>query len=127
MNTDHAALEKLLQLFLDDPATAHAAIFEHRHPQKTPSFHLDIIRLYWSDDPQCSVIAFRGGGKSTLIEEMILLGALLGKFRYAVIVCSRQRPSAVNQIRIRNQRLYTFDMGAAKRIGVAAGADHPGQ
>jgi hypothetical protein len=91
MNTDHAALEKLLQLFLDDPATAHAAIFEHRHPQKTPSFHLDIIRLYWSDDPQCSVIAFRGGGKLTLIEEMILLGALLGKFRYAVIVCSSEK------------------------------------
>lgn len=69
-----------------DRELAHRVLFGHRHPQDTPAFHRDIIRLWHSDDPHVLTMAFRGAAKSTLAEEAIIVLACLRKFKNCIIL-----------------------------------------
>lgn len=65
---------------------AHAVLFQHRHPQETPGFHEDIIRLWHSATPRALIEAFRGGAKSTLAEEAIVVLACYREFRNCIVL-----------------------------------------
>lgn len=71
----------------NDPIVAHRVIFSHRHDSDTPDFHEKLIELY-HDENERNVIAlcFRGGGKSTLAEETIILLAASGRVKNVLIV-----------------------------------------
>lgn len=77
---------QILAKFLANPRICHEVLFRHRHPQKTPPFHQDIITDWWSDAPYAGTEAFRGGAKSTLSEEAICAQALMERFQYGLIV-----------------------------------------
>lgn len=77
----------LIRRFKSNRLAAHSFLFKHRHPNKTPALHRDMLALWHSPDPRVVEQAFRGGGKSTLLtEEDGVLGGLLGDFRYNLII-----------------------------------------
>lgn len=78
----NATIEKLAR----NPRLAHALFFAHRHPDKTPPFHEELIDLWHSDEEQVLVEAFRGAAKSTLAEEAIAIMAAFRKFRNVIIL-----------------------------------------
>ena len=78
--------ERLIRKFADDRVIAHQALFAHRHGSETPPFHDELIALMHSGAPKVLVMAFRGGGKSTLAEEMIILAAALRLVRNVLII-----------------------------------------
>lgn len=69
-----------------DRAYAARFLFQHRHPQKTPWFHPQIMTLWQSDHPLVMTECFRGAGKSTLSEEFILLEHLFQNSQYSLLV-----------------------------------------
>lgn len=80
-------IKELLVKFHKDRVLAHQSLFRARHPNVTPWFHKEMIRdwhnrrlkhLLW--------LVFRGGAKSTIAEEGILLGAAFREYRNFIIV-----------------------------------------
>ncbi|MDE2097915.1 MAG: hypothetical protein KGL39_11750 [Patescibacteria group bacterium] len=65
---------------------AHKVLFPHRHKNKDPEFHTDLMELLYSPDRWVAAEAFRGAAKSTRMEEIIILSALFGDFKYALIL-----------------------------------------
>jgi hypothetical protein len=78
--------ERTIRAFARDKFLIHAVLFKHRHPNKTPQFHVDIIRLWHSPERRVLFMAFRGAGKSTLAEEAIVVGACYKDFRNGLIL-----------------------------------------
>lgn len=74
-----------LKVISEDRALASAMVFPHRHPQASPSFHVEIMDLWRSQDEFVLIEAFREGAKSTLSEEFLLLEACFGNFGYCII------------------------------------------
>ena len=77
---------------------AHQTLFAHRHPSLTPAFHEEIINLWHSPLPKVLLMAFRGGAKSTLSEEAILVEACLRQFKNGVIL-GESETRAVERLR----------------------------
>ena len=75
----------ILKLARDRPL-AHATLFQHRHPSETPEFHHELIRHWHSDVPKFLAMAFRGGAKSTIGEECLIVEALLREFHNGIIL-----------------------------------------
>lgn len=88
---DAAERERLLRLFNTNRSLAHQTLFRHRHPDRTPRFHDDIIEA-WHDPllMRLLVMAFREGGKSTIAEEGTTLMASMRSFRNCVILGENQ-------------------------------------
>lgn len=78
--------EELIERLARSPRLLHATLFQHRHPDVTPDFHLEMIDDWWSDHPYVGEEAFRGGAKSTIAEEAITGMACLRKFKNGVIL-----------------------------------------
>lgn len=69
-----------------DRPLAHAVLFRHRHPNKSPPFHRELI-LDWHAPDTCYLdMVFRGGAKSTIAEEAIVVRALYREFSNCLIV-----------------------------------------
>src|SRR6516225_2857132 len=86
MTPDHR--ETLILKFGADRVVAHQALFAHRHGSTTPAFHDELIELWHSRASRVLVLAFRGGGKSTLAEEALVLIAAQGLVRNILIIGS---------------------------------------
>jgi len=69
-----------------DPLLAHSALFRHRHPEATQHFHKTIIEDWHSDAPRVLDMVFRGGGKSTVAEEAIIVMACLQQFKNGLVI-----------------------------------------
>lgn len=69
-----------------NPELAHSFLFAHRHPQKTPTFHKELINLWHSPALKVLFMAFRGGAKSTLAEEAITIAALFQRFKFGLVI-----------------------------------------
>jgi len=80
--------EQLILDFAAEPVVAHQTLFRHRHPDDTPPFHDELVALWHSSTPNVLVLAFRGGGKSTLAEEAIVLAVAEGVVRNVLIIGS---------------------------------------
>jgi hypothetical protein len=78
--------EDYIKLLGVDRRLAHAVLFKHRHPNQTPAFHSEILRLWHSPLKRVLIMAFRGAAKSTLSEEGIILDALFGDFKNGIIL-----------------------------------------
>src|SRR4030095_3419520 len=85
MNFDRQR-EVIIQMLLDAPAALHNVIFTHRHPSPSPDFHEEMINDYYSPHPRILHLVFRGGAKSTIAEEALVLMAEAKFIRNAVIV-----------------------------------------
>jgi len=60
-------------------------LFEHRHRQASPAFHIQIMDMWRSSDELVVIEAFREGAKTTLSEEFLLMEACFGNFKYCLI------------------------------------------
>ena len=65
---------------------AHKTIFAHRHKQASPPFHRVMIEDWHSPHQNVLDMVFRGGAKSTIAEEAIVIRALFREFRNCLIV-----------------------------------------
>lgn len=65
---------------------AHQALFPHRHRDRTPPFHVDMIVDFHSDHPRVQAMAFRGGAKSTIYEEGLIIKGLYREFKNAMVI-----------------------------------------
>lgn len=79
---------EILATFKADRPLAHRVLFNHRHGNASPAFHDELIADWASDDVGVLQMVFRGGGKSTLAEEGIALGACFREFKHALLVGS---------------------------------------
>lgn len=78
---------------------AHEFLFKGRHPNITPPFHDEVILDAHSPTQKLIQMAFRGGGKSSIVgEEYAILNALFGEFKNCIIVGSSEK-RAVERLR----------------------------
>src|SRR6516165_10167079 len=80
--------DDLVLKFGSDRVLAHQSLFAHRHPDPTQPFHDELIGLWHSGTPKVLTLAFRGGGKSTLAEEALVLAAAMKLVRNVLIIGS---------------------------------------
>jgi hypothetical protein len=109
--TDQSAFDQLF-MKLGSPANrwlAHQVIFKKRHPDSTPAFHVELIQLWHSSSPRVLTMAFREGGKSTIAEEAIVLGASLQLFHNALILGADQ-DRAIDRLRAIKHEFETNDI-----------------
>lgn len=78
--------EALLQAINTDRALASAILFNHRHPDTTPPFHIEVMDLWRCADELVCIEGFRESAKSTLSEEFIALEACFCNFHYAYLI-----------------------------------------
>lgn len=91
--------DDIILAFGRDPGLAHAALFKHRHPSPTPLFHENILRNWHSREiTNYMAMAFRGGAKSTISEEAVIIEACLRGFRNCVIMGASEA-RAVDRLR----------------------------
>ena len=69
-----------------DRILAHGALFRHRHPNKSPDFHKQLIHDWHASDSSFLDMVFRGGAKSTIAEEAIVVKACFREFKNCLIV-----------------------------------------
>lgn len=93
------AYTSLIYKLNQDRQYAHALLFKDRHKNITPIFHHQLIQDAHSDTRKLIQMAFRGGGKSSIVgEEFVIIGALLQEFRNVMIVGSSEK-RAVERLR----------------------------
>ena len=80
--------ETLILKFARDRVIAHQSLFAHRHSDETPPFHDELTELWHSSSLKVLTLAFRGGGKSTLAEEALVLAAAMKLARNVLIIGS---------------------------------------
>jgi hypothetical protein len=102
-----------LRVISEDRALASAMVFPHRHPSASPAFHVQILDAWRSADEKVLVEAFRGGAKSTLSEEALLLEGLFGNCRYIIILGETytkacQRLEAMKHEALHNDKLRSL-------------------
>lgn len=81
-------LEEVLLKISRDRVLGHESFFAHRHPNKTAPYQRDIIRDWHSSEPWLLEMVFRGGAKSTIAEEAILIKSALREIRNYLIIGS---------------------------------------
>ena len=77
--------------------------FQHRHKDANPDFHIEILKLLYSDAPLVAMMAFRGAAKSTLLEEYILLSVLFREAVFPIIVGPRWESACERLAPIRHE------------------------
>lgn len=87
---NNSILKEILHLVRTDPISAHNLFFSHRHPQPSAAFHNTMLLDWYSDEPFIQHIVFRGGAKSTIGEEAIVLSACLALDHNIPIIGSSQ-------------------------------------
>jgi len=102
-----------LRVISEDRALASAMVFPHRHPNASPPFHIAVVDAWRSQDELVVVEAFRGGAKSTLSEEFLLLEACFGNFGYCIILGETytkacQRLEAIKFEAVHNMKLLSL-------------------
>lgn len=78
--------DALLKQFKYDRPLAHKVLFPHRHKDEDPAFHAEMMSLLYDEHRRVALMAFRGGAKSTYLEEYVLLSALFSESVYTLIV-----------------------------------------
>ena len=89
------------QLFADlyaDRVLAHNWLFEERHRDPMPDYQPQLIRDFHDDEKEAVDLVFRGGAKSTIAEEAILIKAGFKEFRFGLIV-GNTMPRAQQRLR----------------------------
>src|SRR5262245_49134099 len=74
----------------DDRFAAHAILFPHRHEYPFAPFHRQLVEDFWSPGEKFIDFGFRECGKTTLVEEAIVVAACEGAFRNCLIVGAKE-------------------------------------
>jgi hypothetical protein len=98
-----SSIDDLQARIASDYHFAHRLFFDHRHSHESPPFHHDMLDLYWSGQEQVVALCFRDAGKSTLVEETLIIKALIKDFDYAVIVAATERRASDRLLSISNE------------------------
>lgn len=116
--------ELMVRLGRDRPLT-HRFLFAHRHPNKTPDFHRTIIEDWHGPEQHFLDMVFRGGAKSTIAEEAILVKILFREFRNGLIVGeSADRAQArLHAIRMELENNALINQIFGNLVGYPWGAD----
>lgn len=79
--------EELFSRLYLDRVLAHEVLFSHRHTNKTRDFHREMI-LDWHDKSVAKSVdmVFRGGAKSTIAEEAVLIRAGYREFKNGLVI-----------------------------------------
>ncbi len=77
--------EIVARLYRNRPL-AHAVLFAHRHREKSPPFHREMIDDFHGPAQGVVDIVFRGGAKSTIAEEAIVIMAGMREFKNCLII-----------------------------------------
>jgi len=91
----------LLARLSADRALASIMLFGHRHPQQEAEMHVELMDLFRSKDEFVQLEAFREGGKTTKLEEHLILSGSFGNFNYCLLLGETyekacQRLAAIN-------------------------------
>lgn len=97
------ALEEVLLKFSRNRVLAHEVLFKHRHPNQTAPYQRDIIRDWHSDEKWLLEMVFRGGAKSTIAEEAILIKSAMREIRNYLIIGSSQDRACERLAAIRHE------------------------
>src|ERR1700691_142264 len=81
-----SARQELLARFYEDRPLAHREIFADRHRDSTPDYMRQIVLDWHSTNEYVLDLVFRGGGKSTVAEEAVILMAGFREFRNGIVV-----------------------------------------
>jgi len=95
--------EKAILAFARDPWLAHRSLFRHRHAFDSPAFHREIVELFHSSYPRVEAMTFRGGAKSTLGEETIIIEACLRRIRNGLVIGETETRAKERLRAIRNE------------------------
>lgn len=111
-----------LKVISEDRALASAMLFAHRHPQKSPAAHVQILDAWRARDEYVLIEMFREGGKSTISEEHLLVEACFANFGYCIIIGENytkacQRLEAIKFEAARNMKLLALFGKLAKVAG----------
>jgi len=83
---DLSPVQKAMVTLGTDRPLAHRVLFGHRHPNKSPEFHRELILDWHSSDMSVLDMVFRGGAKSTIAEEAITIKGCYREFRNCLII-----------------------------------------
>jgi hypothetical protein len=89
-----AESEALLARIRADRFKAHDIIFRHRHEYPFAAFHRDIVSDFWSKEWAMINLGFRECGKTTLVEEGIVIAGCEGAFRNCLIINAKEELAA---------------------------------
>lgn len=102
--------QELLQAFYHDRPLAHWEIFAERHRDGTPAFHDQIISDWHDMGVEYALdLVFRGGGKSTIAEEAIIIMAAFREFRNCVVV-GYSLPKAAERVHAIRHEIETNEL-----------------
>jgi hypothetical protein len=118
--------ETLILKFAGDRVIAQQALFAPRHSDATPPFHDELIELWHSSAPKVLTLAFRGGGKSTLAEEALVLAAAMKLVRNVLIIGSNS-DRANDRLRAIKHELEANELLVELWPSVERGPDRLGQ
>jgi hypothetical protein len=76
----------LLEQASKDRALASIVLFKHRHPQAEAAMHVEMMDLFFSADRLIQLEAFRGAGKTTKLEEALILAGCFATYPYMLLV-----------------------------------------
>ena len=76
----------LLKAISEDRVLGASILFSHRHSHPSPAYHIEITDAWRAADEFVLIEAYRGGAKTTLAEEFLLLEACFGNFFYALLI-----------------------------------------
>ena len=77
--------EIVARLYRDRPL-AHKVLFAHRHREASPPFHKEMILDFHGPAGGVVDIVFRGGAKSTIAEEAIVIMAAMREFKNCLVI-----------------------------------------
>ena len=86
-----------------DRFRAHEVIFRHRHEYPFAPFHPEIVEHFWSDAWAGIALGFRECGKTTLVEEGVVIAACEGAFRNCLIIGAKEELAAELLINIKSE------------------------
>lgn len=81
-----AERERIIGEMAADPWRAHTFLFPHRHPEASSPAHREAVLMIHGQTARGVIKAFRGFGKSTLIEEAIVIQGAFRRFHNKLIV-----------------------------------------
>lgn len=105
----NSALKEVLHYIRTNPVVAHETFFRHRHPQPSAPFHKEMLLDWYSSEPDVQHIVFRGGAKSTLGEEAIIMIACTASAMNIPIIGSSQ-PRAKERLAAIKHELETNEL-----------------
>lgn len=104
--------EQLLEGFFRDRWLAHQKLFPHRHPDKSPEAHRELVKRINAPRPRQLIEGFRGLAKSTYLEETAVLKGAFQEFHNLVIVGASFQRACERLFPIKNEYENNEEFGA---------------